>query len=74
MNICNNHDLTEGVDLFPNDLDGPVAIVLFADTDSGTLHFHQGSDCIVLPHHLADDFADAVEAAAGIEYARADPE
>jgi len=70
---CNNRDLTDAVDIFPRDLDEPaVAIELSADKETGALHIHQGRDCVVLPHHLADDFADHISRVAGIEYARAE--
>ena len=71
---CNNEDLGEGVDLFPHDLDGPIAIVLFADTANATLHIHQGDDCVVLAQQLAEDFADYIERAAGITYGHPEAE
>ena len=70
---CKNQDLGVGlIDLFPLDPVGRDAIHLFVERETGALHIHQGRDCVVLAHHLADDFADHISRAAGIEYARAD--
>jgi len=71
MNCTNPHP-TEGIDLFPNVLTGFIAIVVHVDKETGTLHFHQGNDCVLLPHDLAGDFASKVVRAAGITYGHAE--
>ena len=74
MRSCTNDELSEGINLFPEDLEDAAAIVVRVDPDDKAVHIHQGGDCLTVVASLYVAFIKklatigvAIELARGLE-------